>query len=66
MVLVNVSKELNASTVLCTGLDQLQITSRRAPLVTLFIGDPEPGEWTRLYSCVRILMEMESNADSPV
>ena len=66
MVLVNVSKELNGSTVLCTGLDQLQIVSERAPLVTLFVEDPEPGEWTRLYSCVRMLMEMESNADSPV
>ena len=66
MVLVNVSKDLNGSTVLCIGFDQLQITSRRAPLVTLFVVDPEPGEWTRLYSCVRILMEMESNADSPV
>ena len=65
MVLVNVSKELNGSTVLCTGFDQMQITSRRAPIVTLFVRDPEPGEWTRLYSCVRMLIEMESNANSP-
>ena len=64
MVLVNVSKELNGSTVLCTGFDQMRLSSARAPLVTLFVGDPEPGEWTRLYSCVRMLMEMESNADS--
>ena len=65
MVLVNVSKELNGSTVLCTGFDQLRLNSARAPLVTLFVVDPEPGEWARLYSCVRMLMEMESNADSP-
>ena len=65
MVLVNVSKVLNGSAVLCTGFDQLRLNLARAPLVTLFVGDPEPGEWTRLYSCVRMLVEMESNADSP-
>ena len=65
MVLVNISKELNGSEVLCIGSDQRQISSGRAPPVTLFVGDPEPGEWTRLYSCVRMLMEMESNTDSP-
>ena len=55
MVLVNVSKELNGSTVLCTGFDQMRRSSARAPLVTLFVVDSEPGEWIVERDCIHVL-----------